>query len=40
MNKGIYNQLIKDKYGVFVVNKLMNSIVLNTFQMKNCKKNL
>ena len=40
MNKGIYNQLIKDKYGVFVVNKLMNSIVLNTFQMKNYKKNL
>ena len=39
MKKGIYNQLIKDKYGVFIINKLMNSIALNTnSHIKNYKK--
>ena len=39
MKKGIYNQLIKDKYGIFIINKLMNSIALNTnYHIKNYKK--
>ena len=39
MKKGIYYQLIQDKYGIFVINKLMNSILMNSnSQIKNYKK--
>jgi hypothetical protein len=39
MNNGVYNQLIKDKYGVFIINKLVNSIALNANScVKNYKK--
>ena len=39
MKKGIYYQLIKDKFGIFVINKLMNSILMNSnSQIKNYKK--